>query len=71
MYAGGLLYVTNNRPQALDDGVVTVLKAGSAKLEVAAANPKLGERTAATPAIADNVLFVRTHKHLYAFGEKK
>jgi hypothetical protein len=50
---------------------LTVLKAGSDKPEVLATNPKLGERTAATPAIADDALFVRTEKHLYAFAEKK
>jgi hypothetical protein len=31
----------------------------------------LGERVAATPAIADNALYVRTDKHLYAFAAKK
>ena len=35
---------------------MTVLKAGSDKPEVVATNPKLGERTAATPAIADDAL---------------
>jgi outer membrane protein assembly factor BamB len=64
--ANGNIYFTS-----LQDGTVTVLKAGAAKAEVVATNPKLGERTAATPAIADNTLFVRTDKHLYAFGEKK
>ena len=39
--------------------------------EVLAKNPKLGERVAATPAIADNVVYIRTDKHLYAFAEKK
>jgi len=38
---------------------------------VIAKNQKLGERVAATPAIADDVLYIRTDKHLYAFGEKK
>ena len=38
---------------------------------VFAKNPKLGERVSATPAIADNVLYVRTEGHLYAFAEKK
>jgi outer membrane protein assembly factor BamB len=64
--ANGHIYFTS-----LDGGAVTVLKAGSAKPEVIANNPKLGERVAATPAIADNVLYIRTNKHLYAFGEKK
>jgi outer membrane protein assembly factor BamB len=53
------------------DGAVTVLKAGSDKAEVVATNPKLGERTAATPAVAGDTLFIRTDKHLYAFAGKK
>jgi outer membrane protein assembly factor BamB len=64
--ANGHLYFTS-----LQDGVVTVLKAGTAKPVVVAKNPKLGERTAATPAIADHTLYVRTEKHLYAFAEKE
>jgi outer membrane protein assembly factor BamB len=64
--ANGYIYFTS-----LQDGTITVLKAGSDKPEVAATNPKLGERTAATPAIADNALFVRTDKHLYAFAAQK
>lgn len=55
----------------LDDGQFTVFEAGSATPEVIAKNPKLGERVAATPAIADNTLFVRSAKHLWAFAEKK
>ena len=61
--ANGHIYFTS-----LDGGAVTVLKGGAAKPEVVAANPKLGERTAATPAIADDTLFIRTDKHLYAFA---
>jgi outer membrane protein assembly factor BamB len=53
------------------DGVVTVLKAGVQKPEVVATNPKLGERAAATPAIAGNTLYLRTDKHLYAFAGNK
>jgi hypothetical protein len=34
-----------------------------------AKNPKLGERVAATPAIADNAIYIRAEKHLYAFAE--
>lgn len=64
--ANGNIYFTS-----LDDGAVTVLKAGTPKPEVVASNPALGERVAATPAIADNTLYIRTEKHLYAFGEKK
>jgi len=63
--AGGHIYLTS-----LDGGVVTVLKAGSDKAVVVAKNPKLGERVAATPAIADDMLYIRTEKHLYAFAKK-
>jgi outer membrane protein assembly factor BamB len=64
--ANGHIYFTS-----LDGGAVTVLKAGSDRPEVIAKNPKLGERVAATPAIADNVLYIRTDKHVYAFAESK
>jgi outer membrane protein assembly factor BamB len=64
--ANGRIYFTG-----LDGGAITVLKAGSDKPEVVATNPKLGERTAATPAIADDVLYVRTDRHLYAFADKQ
>src|SRR5262245_8181585 len=56
---------------SLEDGIVTVLTAGSPKPDVVVKNPKLGERVAATPAVADDALYVRTANHLYAFGEKK
>jgi outer membrane protein assembly factor BamB len=64
--ANGNIYFT-----ALDDGAVTVLKAGADRPEVIASNPGLGERVAATPALADNALYIRSEKHLYAFGNKK
>jgi len=63
--AGGHIYFVS-----LADGAVTVLKAGSKAPEVVAENPPLGERVAATPAIADNTLYIRTAGHLYAFAEK-
>ena len=64
--ANGHIYFTS-----LVGGIVTVLTAGSDKPVVAAKNPKLGERVAATPAIADNTLYVRTDKLLYAFSETR
>jgi outer membrane protein assembly factor BamB len=64
--ANGHIYFTT-----LDDGTVTVLKAGAAKAEVVATNPPLGERVAATPTIADDTLYIRTAGHLYAFAAKK
>jgi outer membrane protein assembly factor BamB len=63
--ANGHIYFTS-----LDDGVVTVLKAGSMAPEVVATNPKLGERVSATPAIVGNTIYIRTAGHLYAFAEK-
>jgi outer membrane protein assembly factor BamB len=60
--ANGHIYFTS-----LTEGVVTVIKAGSDKAEVVAQNPPLGERVSATPAIADDTLYIRTDKHLYAF----
>jgi outer membrane protein assembly factor BamB len=64
--ANGHIYFTT-----LDDGTVTVLRAGAGKPEVVATNPPLGERVAATPAIADDTLYIRTAGHLYAFATKK
>lgn len=61
--AGGNIYFTSL------EGAVTVLKAGGTQPVVVAKNPKLNERTAATPAIADDTLYVRTAEHLYAFAE--
>lgn len=55
----------------LDDGTFTVLKAGAGSPEVVVKNPKLGEKAAATPAIAGDTLYVRTAKTLWAFAEKK
>jgi outer membrane protein assembly factor BamB len=64
--ANGLIYLTS-----LENGTVTVLKAGTAPPEVVVKNASLEERVAATPAIVDNVIYIRTEKHLYAFAEKK
>jgi outer membrane protein assembly factor BamB len=62
--ANGNIYFTSL------NGVITVVKAGTSKWEVVAKNPQLDEHIAATPAIADNTLYVRTNKNLYAFGGK-
>ncbi len=64
--ANGNIYLVT-----LDDGTFTVLKAGADSPEVIVKNPKLGEKTAATPAIAGDTLYVRTAKTLWAFAEKK
>ena len=63
--ANGNIYLTS-----LEDGSITVLEGGTKPPKVVAENPPLGERTASTPAIADNTLYVRTAKHLYAFAAK-
>jgi outer membrane protein assembly factor BamB len=54
---------------SLPDGECTVLKAGTSPPEVVAQNPALGERTSATPAIADDTIYIRTANHLWAFAE--
>jgi outer membrane protein assembly factor BamB len=64
--ANGRIYLT-----ALEDGAVTVLKAGTARPERLARNPKLGERVAATPVLADNAIYIRTASKLYAFAQEK
>jgi outer membrane protein assembly factor BamB len=61
--ANGLIYFTT-----LADGAVTVVEGGSTPPQVIAKNPPLGERVAATPAIADDTLYIRTAGHLYAFA---
>ena len=47
---------------------VTVVKP-AAQWEVLAVN-QLEDRCIATPAIADGRLFIRTSRHLYAFGDR-
>jgi outer membrane protein assembly factor BamB len=64
--ANGNIYFTS-----LADGTITVLKGASKSAEVVAKNPPLGERVAATPAISDDTLYVRTASHLYAFVEQE
>ncbi len=64
--AGGHIYCVT-----LADGAITVLKAGTKSPEVVAQNSPLGEKVGATPAVADDTLYVRTDKHLYAFGKAK
>ncbi len=54
---------------ASEDGDVYVIRAGS-KYELLATN-RMGETCFATPAIAQNTLFVRTQSHLYAIRETR
>ena len=56
---------------SLEEGEVTVLEGGSPTPKAVVKNPPLGEKTAATPAIADDTLYLRTEKHLYAFANGK
>jgi len=59
--AHGRIYIASRK------GVITVFKAGDT-LEVLARND-LKEAIFATPAVVENKLYVRTVKHMYAFGE--
>ncbi|MBL8850606.1 MAG: PQQ-binding-like beta-propeller repeat protein [Planctomycetaceae bacterium] len=54
---------------SLDEGVITVIEAGGDSPKELAKSESFGERISATPAIADDTLYVRTAGHLYAFGE--
>jgi outer membrane protein assembly factor BamB len=64
--ANGNIYVTS-----LEHGVVTVLRAGTTKPERLVKNPEFGERVTATPAIANDTIYLRTASKLYAFAERK
>jgi outer membrane protein assembly factor BamB len=71
--AGGMFYASPVAGDgkvfiASDDGIVYVLKAGP-RFEVLAEND-LGESIRATPALADGAIFIRTARHLYAFGDR-
>jgi hypothetical protein len=59
--ASGHIYLSSTR------GVITVIEAGE-KLKILSQN-KVGDPIAATPAIADNKLYVRSSGALWAFGE--
>jgi outer membrane protein assembly factor BamB len=61
--AGARVYFTS-----LEDGTITVVEVGAEAPKVLAKNPPLGEKVGATPAIADDTLYVRTESHLYAFA---
>lgn len=60
--ADGKIYIASTQ------GTVVVIEAGDV-LKVLARN-ELGESITATPAIADNKIYVRTAGQLFAFGEK-
>ena len=54
---------------ASHNGVVVCIDAASEQLKVLARND-LEEKIWATPALGDGTIYVRTEKHLYAFGSK-
>jgi outer membrane protein assembly factor BamB len=54
---------------ASQSGTIIIIDARSESLNVLARNV-LGEKIAATPAFAENVIYVRTDKHLFAFAEE-
>ncbi|PHS08207.1 MAG: hypothetical protein COA78_12965 [Blastopirellula sp.] len=59
--ANGNMYTTSG------DGDISVIRLGTDP-EVLTTN-KIGEQVYATPAIVDSIIYVRTHKALYAFGK--
>jgi outer membrane protein assembly factor BamB len=59
--AKGRIYIASR------NGIVTVFDAGE-KLNILAQN-NFGELITATPAVADNKIYLRTEKALYAFGK--
>lgn len=60
--AGNRIYIASQR------GTVVVLDATSDKLNVLARND-LKEQVFASPAVVDGILYLRTDKHLWAFGK--
>ena len=55
---------------ASQSGTITVIDAGANQLKILATNA-LGESITATPAMADDKLYVRTEKHLFAFAARQ
>ena len=63
IYANGHIYLTSR------DGIVNVVKTGR-KFEIVASN-SMGEVIAASPAIANGTLYLRSYQALYAIGGEK
>ncbi len=61
--ANGYIYFASSR------GTITVLKPGATSAKVVA-KTGMDDKIAATPAIADNAIYIRTNKSLYAFAVK-
>jgi len=67
-FFGSPICVSDKLYAMTTDGNVVVLKAGP-KYELLAVNP-LGEKSHATPAVADGRMFLRTYSHLISIGGK-
>ena len=63
VYANGHIYLTSR------DGIINVVKIGR-EFEIVASNA-MGEDIAASPAIANGTLYLRSYQALYAIGAKK
>jgi outer membrane protein assembly factor BamB len=61
--ADGRVYLSS------ESGTITVVDARAKQLKVLARNI-IGEKITATPALVENVIYVRTDRHLFAFGRK-
>ena len=68
-YSGSPVRVRDRLYCIDEEGVLTVLSA-SKKFKVLARIP-LGEKSRATPAVADGVMYLRTYSHLISVGGKK
>ena len=67
-FFGSPICVSDKLYAMTTDGNVVVLKAGP-KYELLAVNP-LGEKSHATPAVADGHMYLRTYSHLISIGGK-
>ena len=50
-------------------GTIVVVDARAKELKILARNV-IGEKISATPALVENIMYVRTDRHLFAFGRK-
>ena len=67
LYVSSLVAADGRIYAASESGTIVVFRAGDS-LDVLARND-LGESITATPAIARHKLYVRTAKHMWAFGD--
>jgi len=61
--ADGRLYLPSH------SGTIVVVDARAKEMKVLARNV-IGEKISATPALVENIMYVRTDRHLFAFGRK-